>query len=113
MLRSEIDKLLEYWLINEKFVFRTHQNFHLDYLVIEKKNEDYYECDRMQSTSDLGSFNKTEMVRLIGSGVFIYLPQESPNQDFRRLRSGNCICGAMSTSNPNFHAFYCPLHKRN
>jgi hypothetical protein len=112
MLKSEVEKLLEFWLINEKFVFKTNQNFHLDYLVIKKNHEDDYECDKISSTTDLGSFNKTEMIRLIGSEVFVYLPMESPNQDFRRVRSGNCHCGAMSTSNPNFHAFYCPLYRK-
>lgn len=110
MLRSDVEKLIENWFLGDKYVFKTYNWFDLDYIVIVRVREDDFECDKALSTSDMGSFTKDDMVRLVGAGIFIYLPTEHSNQDFRLLRSGGCTCGGYRL-NPPSHAFTCRFYR--
>jgi hypothetical protein len=111
MLKSDVDRLIESWLLADRYIFKTYNWFSLDYIVIERISDDKFECHK-NSTSNMGSFNKSEMIRLIGANIFIHLPFEHWNQDFRLLRSGGCECGAARTNNPDKHAFRCPKYRK-
>jgi hypothetical protein len=110
MLSSEVEKFIENWFINDRYVFKTYNWFSLDYIVIRRVREDYFECDKEHSTSDMGSFNKDEMTRMVSANIFIYMPLERPDQDFRLLRSGGCTCGGYRLSEPS-HAPGCKYYK--
>lgn len=112
MLKSEVTEFVNTWLIDDKKVFKTYNYFSLDYIVIQKINEDLYKCLIKHSTTDMGSFNRDEMIRMIGANIFIDSPFEHWNQDFHEVRSQGCICGANSTNDPNCHDFRCPKHKK-
>jgi hypothetical protein len=106
MLKSDVDLLVENWFLKDKYVFITYNWFNLDYIVIERvRDEEFVTCKN--STSDMGSFTREEMVYLIGMNIFIYQPSEHWNQDFHYVRSNGCTCGAASTANPDKHAFNC------
>jgi len=111
MLKSDTDLFVESWSIGTKYVFVTYNWFNKDYVVIEKKNEEEYVCLK-NSTSNMGSFTKNEMTKLIGSGIFVYMPFEHWDQDWHFIRSGGCDCGAASTNNPDKHDFGCKKYKK-
>ena len=111
MLKSDVALLVENWFLKDKYVFITYNWFNLDYIVIERvRDEEFVTCKN--STSDMGSFTKEEMIKLIGMNIFVHQPLEGSNQDFHEVRSGGCHCGAASTNNPDKHAFGCRKYKK-
>ena len=110
MLRSDVERLVDSWLIGDRYVFKTYNYFSLDYLVIERKREDEFECDRKASTTDMGTFNRDEIVRMISANIFIHQLFERPDQDFRQLRSGGCTCGGYKLAQPS-HAHGCKFYR--
>src|SRR5208282_4836077 len=106
MLKSDVDLLIESWPLGDKYVFITYNWFNKDYIIIERKSEEKFECLKI-STSDMGTFTKNDMTKLIGSDIFQYMPLEYWDKDWHVVRSGGCDCGAASTNNPDKHSFEC------
>ena len=111
MLKSDVERLIENWFLKDKYVFITYNWFNLDYIVIERVNDETFVTQK-NSTTDMGSFSKEEMIKLISMNIFIYQPLEHWDKDWHNVRSGGCDCGAASTNNPDKHSFGCKKYKR-
>jgi hypothetical protein len=111
MLKSDTTAFMDTWAIDVKYTFITMNWFNFDYVVLERLGEDEFKTYK-SSTTDMGTFTKEEVEKLVGSDIFIYKPFEHWDQDFHALRSSRCDCGSNATINKDLHATWCRKYSK-
>lgn len=114
MLISEVDVLLNNWTIGFNKVFKIKYSFaNPDTLVILKKDENLFIVDKEKSTTSIFSeFNRDEVHKSISSGRLEYMSEANTYMSYKGIDAKGCECGAHKTTEPNCHAYWCPLHRR-
>jgi len=110
MLKSDTDLFVESWSIGTKYLFKSYNYFSLDFIVLKRIDENTFECCK-NSTINISSFSKEEIVKLIGMNLFIHEPYISTEADLHDVRSNGCTCGSNATTEKEKHAFHCRKYK--
>lgn len=111
MLASEIETLFRLWEIGTIKVFKYVRAFAPpEYVLITRVLENDFRCQDHRGTYKLSPMDKDEITSLLRSKSLIKISLTVYN-DFLKLKTNGCTCGAWATSDSNLHSRICAIYR--
>ena len=111
MTPSEVDNFLDLWYVGKQKPFKfTGYDFTTEYIFIERISDNEFIILEDRSSTKAGPWKKEQVYKFLSSDKLVLL--DTWVYSLKYYKSDNCTCGAIYTSEPNFHLYWCEKYKK-